>query len=108
MVRILVVDDSPTVREALKLVFGGEPDMLVVGEAGTGEAAVELAKRLLPDVALGMGGFVSFPGGMMAVLSGIPLVVHEQNSVAGLANRVLARVADRVMTDFPSAMKKGE
>lgn len=50
MVRILVVDDSPTVREALKLVFGGEPDMLVVGEAGTGEAAVELAKRLLPDV----------------------------------------------------------
>ena len=65
-------------------------------------------KRLLPDVALGMGGFVSFPGGMMAVLSGIPLVVHEQNSVAGLANRVLAGVADRVMTGFPSAMKKGE
>ena len=44
----------------------------------------------------------------MAVLSGIPLVVHEQNSVAGLANRVLAGVADRVMTGFPSAMKKGE
>ena len=58
-------------------------------------------KRLLPDVALGMGGFVSFPGGMMAVLSGIPLVVHEQNSVAGLANRGLAVVADRILTGFP-------
>ena len=65
-------------------------------------------KRILPDVVLGMGGFVSFPGGMMAALAGIPLVLHEQNSVAGLANRVLAGVADRIMTGFPGVLKKRE
>ena len=65
-------------------------------------------KRIRPDVVLGMGGFVSFPGGMMAAFAGIPLVLHEQNSVAGLANRVLAGVADRVMTGFPDVLKKGE
>jgi UDP-N-acetylglucosamine--N-acetylmuramyl-(pentapeptide) pyrophosphoryl-undecaprenol N-acetylglucosamine transferase len=59
-----------------------------------------------PDVVIGLGGFVSFPAGMMAVLKGIPLVVHEQNSVAGLANKVLASVADRVLTGFPEALKK--
>ena len=63
--------------------------------------------RVRPDVVLGMGGYISFPGGMMAVLRGIPLVLHEQNSVAGLANRVLAGVADKVMTGFPDALRKG-
>lgn len=63
--------------------------------------------RLRPNVVLGMGGFISFPGGMMAALRGIPLVLHEQNSVAGLANRVLAGVADRVLTGFPQALQKG-
>jgi UDP-N-acetylglucosamine--N-acetylmuramyl-(pentapeptide) pyrophosphoryl-undecaprenol N-acetylglucosamine transferase len=57
-----------------------------------------------PHVVLGMGGYVSFPGGMMAALFGRPLVIHEQNSVAGLANRVLARVADRVLSTFPGAL----
>lgn len=61
-----------------------------------------------PDVVIGLGGYVSFPAGMMAVLRGIPLVVHEQNSVAGLANRVLAGVADRVLTGFPKVLKKGQ
>lgn len=56
-----------------------------------------------PDVVLGMGGYVAFPGGMMASLLNRPLVVHEQNSIAGLANRVLARLADRVLTGFPNA-----
>lgn len=56
-----------------------------------------------PDVVLGMGGYVSFPGAMMASLLHRPLVIHEQNSVAGLANRVLARLADRVLTTFPNA-----
>lgn len=64
-------------------------------------------KRIRPDAVLGMGGYVSFPGGMMAVLSGIPLVLHEQNSVAGLTNKVLASVADRVLTGFPEVLKKG-
>ncbi|MDP2811082.1 MAG: undecaprenyldiphospho-muramoylpentapeptide beta-N-acetylglucosaminyltransferase [Rhodocyclaceae bacterium] len=65
-------------------------------------------KRIRPDVVLGMGGFITFPGGMMAALLGIPLVLHEQNSVAGLANRVLAVAADRVLTGFPGVLKKGE
>jgi UDP-N-acetylglucosamine--N-acetylmuramyl-(pentapeptide) pyrophosphoryl-undecaprenol N-acetylglucosamine transferase len=56
-----------------------------------------------PDVVLGMGGYVSFPGGMMASFLNRPLAIHEQNSVAGLANRVLARLADRVLTTFPGA-----
>jgi UDP-N-acetylglucosamine--N-acetylmuramyl-(pentapeptide) pyrophosphoryl-undecaprenol N-acetylglucosamine transferase len=65
-------------------------------------------KRIRPDVVLGMGGYVSFPGGMMAVLRGIPLVLHEQNSVAGLANRVLAGVADRILSGFPAVLKKAD
>lgn len=63
--------------------------------------------RIRPDVVLGMGGFISFPGGMMAALRGIPLVLHEQNSIAGLANKVLAGVADRVLTGFPDVLKQG-
>jgi len=59
-----------------------------------------------PDVVLGMGGYISFPGGMMAALLGKPLVVHEQNSIAGLANKVLAGVADRVLCAFPGALKR--
>ncbi|MBK5103239.1 MAG: undecaprenyldiphospho-muramoylpentapeptide beta-N-acetylglucosaminyltransferase [Burkholderiales bacterium] len=57
-----------------------------------------------PDVVLGMGGYISFPGGMMASLLWRPLAIHEQNSVAGLANKVLARVADRVLQAFPDAL----
>ena len=64
-------------------------------------------RKVQPDVVLGMGGYISFPGGMMASLLGRPLVVHEQNSVAGLANRVLAGVADRILTGFPEVFKKG-
>ncbi len=56
-----------------------------------------------PDVVLGMGGYTAFPGGMMAALLNRPLVVHEQNSIAGLTNRVLACVAERVLVAFPSA-----
>jgi UDP-N-acetylglucosamine--N-acetylmuramyl-(pentapeptide) pyrophosphoryl-undecaprenol N-acetylglucosamine transferase len=59
-----------------------------------------------PDVVLGMGGYVSFPGGMMAALFGKPLVVHEQNSIPGLANKVLAGVADRILCAFPGVLKR--
>lgn len=59
--------------------------------------------RRRPDVVLGMGGYTAFPGGMMASLVNRPLVVHEQNSVGGLTNRVLACLADRVLTAFPKA-----
>jgi len=64
--------------------------------------------RVRPDVVLGMGGYISFPGGMMAAALARPLVLHEQNSVAGLANRVLARVADRILVAFPNALKNAE
>jgi UDP-N-acetylglucosamine--N-acetylmuramyl-(pentapeptide) pyrophosphoryl-undecaprenol N-acetylglucosamine transferase len=74
---------------------------------GFWQALRELS-RVKPDVVLGMGGYVTFPGGMMAAAAGRPLVVHEQNSVAGLANRVLAAVADRVLSGFPRALRKGE
>ena len=63
--------------------------------------------RRRPDVVLGMGGYIAFPGGMMASLLRRPLVIHEQNSVPGLANRVLARIADRVLCAFPDALGKG-
>jgi UDP-N-acetylglucosamine--N-acetylmuramyl-(pentapeptide) pyrophosphoryl-undecaprenol N-acetylglucosamine transferase len=59
-----------------------------------------------PDVVLGMGGYIAFPGGMMAALLNRPLAIHEQNSIAGLANRVLAGVADRVLVAFPGALPK--
>jgi UDP-N-acetylglucosamine--N-acetylmuramyl-(pentapeptide) pyrophosphoryl-undecaprenol N-acetylglucosamine transferase len=55
-----------------------------------------------PDVVLGMGGYVSFPGGIMASLLNRPLAIHEQNSIAGLANKVLAKIADRVLAGFPA------
>lgn len=62
--------------------------------------------RRRPDVILGMGGYVTFPGAMMAALFLRPLVVHEQNAIAGLANRVLAQVADKVLVAFPGALGK--
>ena len=66
--------------------------------------AVCALRTYKPSVVLGMGGYVAFPGGMMASLLNRPLVIHEQNSVAGLTNRVLARVADRVLAGFPGAL----
>jgi len=57
---------------------------------------------------LGMGGYVSFPGGMMAALFNRPLAIHEQNSVAGLANRVLALLSDRVLVAFPDPFAQDE
>jgi UDP-N-acetylglucosamine--N-acetylmuramyl-(pentapeptide) pyrophosphoryl-undecaprenol N-acetylglucosamine transferase len=67
-----------------------------------------VVRRVKPDVLVGLGGYITFPGGMMGVLMGKPLVLHEQNSVAGLANKVLAGVADRVFTAFPNVLKKAQ
>ena len=80
------------------------PFNLLRGFAG----AWKQLKRIKPDVVLGMGGYISFPGGMMASLQGIPLVLHEQNSVAGLANMVLAKIADRILTGFPEVLQQGQ
>jgi UDP-N-acetylglucosamine--N-acetylmuramyl-(pentapeptide) pyrophosphoryl-undecaprenol N-acetylglucosamine transferase len=65
-------------------------------------------KRVKPDVVLGMGGYITFPAGVMTALSGRPLVLHEQNSIAGLANKVLAKLARRVLVAFPNALPDAE
>ncbi len=60
--------------------------------------------RVRPDVVLGMGGYIAFPGGVVARLRGVPLIVHEQNAVAGTANRALARIARVVLSGFPNTL----
>lgn len=60
-----------------------------------------ILRRLRPRVVLGMGGFASGPGGMMARWLGIPLVVHEQNAIAGMTNRWLSRFASQALEAFP-------
>ena len=65
-------------------------------------------RTVKPDVVLGMGGYITFPAGLMSKLSGTPLVLHEQNSIAGLANKVLAHVAKRVLVAFPNALPNAE
>lgn len=60
--------------------------------------------RHRPDVVLGLGGYITFPGGLMAALLRRPLVIHEQNSVAGLSNKVLARISQRVLSGFPDVL----
>lgn len=70
--------------------------------------ALAVVRRVQPDVLVGLGGYITFPGGMMGTLAGKPLVLHEQNSVAGMANKVLTGIADRVFTAFPGVFKKAE
>ncbi len=66
------------------------------------------ARRILrsrrPACVLSLGGYAAGPGGLMARLMGIPLVVHEQNAVAGLTNRILSRLARKSFTGFPGAL----
>ena len=70
--------------------------------------SIRVVRRVRPQVVVGLGGYITFPGGMMSVLLGKPLVLHEQNSVAGMANKVLAGVADRVFTAFPNVLKNAQ
>ena len=65
--------------------------------------ALWLLRRIRPKAVLGMGGFVSGPGGLMAWILRIPLFLHEQNSIVGLTNRILSRFAVRNYTAFPDA-----
>jgi UDP-N-acetylglucosamine--N-acetylmuramyl-(pentapeptide) pyrophosphoryl-undecaprenol N-acetylglucosamine transferase len=62
--------------------------------------------RHRPDVVLGMGGYITMPGGLMAAILRRPLVIHEQNSIAGMSNKVLAKLATRVLSGFPDVLKK--
>ncbi len=65
--------------------------------------AIGYLRKRKPDVVLGMGGFVAGPGGLMAKLLGIPLVIHEQNRVVGTTNRLLAKMANQVLEAFPDS-----
>ena len=68
--------------------------------------ALKILRQRKPDVVLGMGGFVAGPGGLMAKLLGIPLIIHEQNRVPGTTNRLLARMANQVLEAFPGSFNK--
>jgi UDP-N-acetylglucosamine--N-acetylmuramyl-(pentapeptide) pyrophosphoryl-undecaprenol N-acetylglucosamine transferase len=73
--------------------------------------AIRQAKKVFntvkPDVVMGMGGFASGPGAVAAKLSGVPLVIHEQNATAGMTNRLSARFASRVLEAFGGAFGEG-
>ncbi|PIT36377.1 undecaprenyldiphospho-muramoylpentapeptide beta-N-acetylglucosaminyltransferase [Snodgrassella alvi] len=64
-------------------------------------AARRIIRRYNVDAVIGFGGFVTFPGGIAARLCGLPLIVHEQNAIAGLSNKVLSHFASQVMYAFP-------
>ena len=70
--------------------------------------ALRVIFRYRPDVAIGFGGFTGFPGGLAMKVLRLPLVIHEQNSVAGLTNKTLAKIADRVLFAFPGAFPERE
>lgn len=70
--------------------------------------ARKIIQKQQPNAVLGMGGYVSGPGGIAAKLSGIPVILHEQNAVAGLTNVYLAKIATRVLQAFPNAFPNSE
>ncbi len=70
-----------------------------------GQSLVIMLKQR-PHVVVGFGGYVALPGGLAAVLLRLPLVVHEQNAVAGLTNRILARLATRVLEGFADSFRQ--
>ncbi len=67
--------------------------------------AIGICLRIKPNVILGMGGFVTGPGGVAGRLLAKPLLIHEQNAIVGMTNRWLAKIADRVMEAFPATFK---
>ncbi|MES2825827.1 MAG: undecaprenyldiphospho-muramoylpentapeptide beta-N-acetylglucosaminyltransferase [Pseudomonadota bacterium] len=68
--------------------------------------AIIIFKKVKPDLVIGFGGFVSGPGGVAAKILGKPLIIHEQNAVAGTTNRLLAKIANRVLMAFQGAFKQ--
>lgn len=68
--------------------------------------SLRVIHKVKPDLVIGMGGFVSGPGGFASWLSRKPLVIHEQNAIAGMTNTLLARVAKRVLEGFPQSFAK--
>ncbi|WP_037586302.1 undecaprenyldiphospho-muramoylpentapeptide beta-N-acetylglucosaminyltransferase [Stenoxybacter acetivorans] len=76
----------------------------------TVQAALKMIKQHRIDAVIGFGGFVTFPGGIAAKLAGIPLIIHEQNAIAGLSNKVLSHLANQILCAFPQVFtqQKGQ
>lgn len=70
--------------------------------------SLNILKNIQPDCVLGLGGFAGGPGGIAAKIMSIPLVIHEQNAVAGTTNRILAPLAEKVLQAFPAAFSKNK
>jgi UDP-N-acetylglucosamine--N-acetylmuramyl-(pentapeptide) pyrophosphoryl-undecaprenol N-acetylglucosamine transferase len=68
----------------------------------------KVINEVKPDVVIGFGGYITFPGGLMAKFSGKPLILHEQNSIAGLSNKLLSKIATKIFTAYPKVLSKGE
>jgi UDP-N-acetylglucosamine--N-acetylmuramyl-(pentapeptide) pyrophosphoryl-undecaprenol N-acetylglucosamine transferase len=70
--------------------------------------AAQVLRRVKPQVVLGFGGYITVPAGVVSGLMGVPLVLHEQNRIAGMANRLLAMWAKGVFTAFPDVLPKAQ
>lgn len=70
--------------------------------------SLQIMRQVKPNVLLGMGGYITFPAGLVASMMGYPLVLHEQNSIAGLANKILSKLASKSLCAFPQALKNAE
>jgi UDP-N-acetylglucosamine--N-acetylmuramyl-(pentapeptide) pyrophosphoryl-undecaprenol N-acetylglucosamine transferase len=82
--------------------------MLPLNLARASLQSLKIMRRINPSVVLGMGGYITFPGGLMTKFLKKPLVLHEANSVAGSANRALTKIAMRTLTGFPDTMSNAE
>lgn len=69
--------------------------------------AIQVIRKVKPDVVIGMGGFASGPGGLAAWVLGKPLIIHEQNAIAGMTNRWLSHLAKKALTAFPNVLSRG-
>jgi len=107
--RLVPAQDFPLHRLQIRGVRGGGV-MRKVSAPLKLFAAVLAARRIIrqvkPKLTLGFGGFASGPGGLAAVISGVPLIIHEQNAVPGLTNRVLSIFAKLVLQGFSGAFKR--
>lgn len=89
--------DARGLRGKSRLSVLGAPFMIVRAIVQT----LRVLRQVQPCCVLGMGGYVTGPGGVAAKLTGKPLLIHEQNAIAGMSNRLLALIANRVMEAFP-------
>lgn len=106
--RLLEGEDIPLHRIDVKGVKGNGLVRLLFAPFMVARAtlqAISVLRTTRPHCVLGMGGFICGPGGLAAKILGKPLVIHEQNAIAGTANRILSYIADLVLEAFPSTFK---